>query len=67
MTLNHALLFGITTGIAGSSLLAVMVNEYAAALAFGNILLYTLVSQLFRALFKESNNLFSVMLGIHAP
>jgi len=42
MSLNHALAFGITTGILGASLLAVYVNEIAAILAFSNIILYTL-------------------------
>uniref|UniRef100_A0A6B2LB11 Protoheme IX farnesyltransferase, mitochondrial n=2 Tax=Arcella intermedia TaxID=1963864 RepID=A0A6B2LB11_9EUKA len=43
LSLTHALLFGISTGIAGTTILALGVNELAAGLALGNILLYTLV------------------------
>eukprot|EP01125_Pyxidicula_operculata_P006413 TRINITY_DN2224_c0_g1_i1.p1 TRINITY_DN2224_c0_g1~~TRINITY_DN2224_c0_g1_i1.p1 ORF type:complete len:297 (+),score=15.18 TRINITY_DN2224_c0_g1_i1:353-1243(+) len=43
LSLNHALAFGIITGITGSSILAIFVNETAAILALTNILLYTLV------------------------
>eukprot|EP01124_Arcella_intermedia_P000188 TRINITY_DN10097_c0_g1_i2.p1 TRINITY_DN10097_c0_g1~~TRINITY_DN10097_c0_g1_i2.p1 ORF type:complete len:260 (-),score=58.59 TRINITY_DN10097_c0_g1_i2:211-990(-) len=43
ISLTHALLFGIITGIAGTTILALGVNALAAGLALCNILLYTLV------------------------
>jgi len=43
LSLNHALAFGVITGITGSTILALCVNGIAAGLALSNILLYTLV------------------------
>lgn len=43
MSLNHALAFGVVTGVAGSAMLAFGINIWAAGLAFANIILYTLV------------------------
>jgi heme o synthase len=43
MSLNHALAFGVITGVAGSAILAFGINMLASGLAFANIILYTLV------------------------
>jgi len=43
LSLNHALAFGVVTGVVGSLMLALSINMLAASLAFSNILLYTLV------------------------
>eukprot|EP01122_Echinamoeba_exundans_P002452 TRINITY_DN12392_c0_g1_i1.p1 TRINITY_DN12392_c0_g1~~TRINITY_DN12392_c0_g1_i1.p1 ORF type:complete len:451 (-),score=52.20 TRINITY_DN12392_c0_g1_i1:26-1378(-) len=43
MSLNHALAFGVITGVTGSAILAFGINMLASGLAFANIILYTLV------------------------
>lgn len=43
MSLNHALAFGVTTGVVGTIILGTLVNPLCATLAFSNIILYTLV------------------------
>lgn len=43
LTPNHALGFGVVTGALGTVILGTMVNPLSAALAFSNIILYTLV------------------------
>jgi protoheme IX farnesyltransferase len=43
LSLRHALIFGIITGVLGSSILAFWVNSLSAGLALSNIILYTLV------------------------
>lgn len=43
LSMGHALAFGVVTGALGTALLALTVNPLSAALALGNIVLYTLV------------------------
>lgn len=43
MTMRHALTFGVTTGALGTIILGTIVNPISAALAFANIILYTMV------------------------
>jgi len=43
LSVTHATIFGITTGILGTAILCLTANGFAAGLAFGNIILYAAV------------------------